>query len=428
MAIRTLKVGTLSILFVTLLAAVFNLGFSCKPEQRPGNFEPNPNPGLTESQLESIEHLKSLGYLSYSSKKIETGGVTVHDKRKTQPGYNLFTTSHGTQAFLINMEGRILHKWAIDQAVVFPDSAHEENGPPSWRRAHLEPNGDLYVQSKKFALLKLDKDSRLLWHFDENPHHDFFVDENDYVHTLTRKAHINEKYNPAEPILEDYITVLDPDGKPVKSISILDCLENSEYWPVYSRMDKAGDILHTNSLQLLDGTFAQKNPAFAKGNYLLSIREIDMVAVIDPEKMSVVWALSGLFDAQHEASFTEKGHILLFDNKGYRGKSQVLEIDPATKETSWSFRGNGHPFYSEAGSFVRRLKNSNTLITISYESRAIEVTPSKEIVWEYKTALASPDEKTKNAVLFEMIRLPENCCDWVNQSSTDNKLAKQSGS
>jgi hypothetical protein len=78
---------------------------------------------------------------------------------------------------------------------------------------------------------------------------------------------------------------------------------------------------------------------------------------------------------------------LLFDNVGNLGQggaSRVLEVNPLTEEIVWSFGGNEKDlFFSPIRSSQQRLPNGNTLITESDQGRIIEVTPSKEICWEY---------------------------------------------
>ena len=48
-------------------------------------------------------------------------------------------------------------------------------------------------------------------------------------------------------------------------------------------MPRSGDIFHTNTLEVLDGRFAGRDPAFRKGNLLISVLKLDTLAVLDPE-------------------------------------------------------------------------------------------------------------------------------------------------
>ena len=77
-------------------------------------------------------------------------------------------------------------------------------------------------------------------------------------------------------------------------------------------------------------------------------------------------------------------------------------------ETVWSYTGSG--FYSTNISSAQRLPNGNTLITEGAGSRVFEVTPDKEIVWEYMSAT---DTGAPSAV-YRAYRVPY---DWIPQLS-----------
>ena len=85
----------------------------------------------------------------------------------------------------------------------------------------------------------------------------------------------------------------------------------------------------------------------------------------------------------------DNGNILIFDNGERRQNdvrvfSRVIEINPANNEIVWEY--SDHPyynFYSPRISGARRLPNGNTLITEGMFGRMFQVTPSKEVVWEY---------------------------------------------
>ncbi|MEJ2140467.1 MAG: arylsulfotransferase family protein, partial [Gammaproteobacteria bacterium] len=60
------------------------------------------------------------------------------------------------------------------------------------------------------------------------------------------------------------------------------------------------------------------------------------------------------------------------------------EFDPQTLEVSWEFPDDtGERLYSSIYGSQQRLPNGNTLISESNNGRILEVTESKDIVWEY---------------------------------------------
>ncbi len=85
---------------------------------------------------------------------------------------------------------------------------------------------------------------------------------------------------------------------------------------------------------------------------------------------------------------TRAGNISIFVNGLggtiilHCGRSAVLEINPVTKEVVWDYAPN-NKFLSQYQGLAQRLPNGNTLICESSTGRLFEVTPQKEIVWEY---------------------------------------------
>ena len=64
--------------------------------------------------------------------------------------------------------------------------------------------------------------------------------------------------------------------------------------------------------------------------------------------------------------------------------SRALEVNPKTNEIVWEYKDeNLQNFYSAICSSAERLPNGNTLICESTSGRIFEVTPKKEIVWEF---------------------------------------------
>ncbi len=327
--------GKLFFFFVVTAAVLLSVAIDAEEtEKPPGRWHTQkmaPGKTLTHEQEMAIKQLESLGYVSGSKPAPSKKGVTIYDKGKAYNGFNLYVSGHGPECILMDMEGNELHKWSYDFHRIWPDfkkvTGYSE-APEYWRRVHLFENGDLLAIFEGIGLLKLDKHSNLLWVFRGKAHHDIFVDQYGKIYVLTRKAVIDPKYSKEKPILEDFITILGPNGTEIKSVSILRALENSYYAPILNRIKKDGDILHTNTIELLDGKLAHKQPAFRKGNVLISIRELDTICVVDLDTESIVWALSGMWEKQHQPTVLKNGLILIFDNKGNNGKSRIIEFDP----------------------------------------------------------------------------------------------------
>jgi len=384
---------------------------------------------LTPAQKKMIKELESVGYLAGSKPAPQVKNVTIYNAELAYNGLNLITSGHGPEAILTDMEGRELHKWSYDYSRIQPDykaPRHSVNHQ-YWRRAYIFENGDILAIFEGLALIKLDKDSNLLWSHTKGAHHDLFVDEEGRIYVLTRKAAINPKYHKDEPLLEDFIVLLDPEGNELRRVSVLKSMENSHFarilaninWVTPGPRNIRGDILHTNTIELLDGRLAHRSPAFRKGNVLISILQLDTVCVVDLDAESVVWALSGLWRRQHQPTILANGNMLVFDNLHAPGRSEVIEIDPFSQQVLWSYTGTtDKPFFTTNCGSSERLPNGNTLITESNSGRAFEVTPDKTIVWEFYNPYRTGKNNEFIATLSEVIRLdPGFGSGWLDVES-----------
>ncbi len=390
---------------------------------RPGVGSPRPN----ADQRAEIKRLQSLGYVGGSQALSGATGITIHQRGSVTPGLRFYVSGHAPGADLIDLDGRVRHRWRFsyeqcraanpEQADLFlPD----RNGVTAcWRRARLLPDGSVLAIFEGHALVHIDRDSNYLWSYPGACHHDLELAPDGSIYVLTREARIQPEFNPQRPVLMDFITHLTADGRELESLDLLAAFENSDYASFLDYAREGGDIFHTNTLELLDGSHLDRGPMFAAGNFLISLRELDVVAIVDPRQEKVVWALSGLWSAQHQPTLLANGNLLVFDNKGYGGHSRVLEIDPLTQQVAWEFVDSPEaPFYSATCGTGQRLANGHTLITESDNGRAFEVTSDGAVVWEFRNPeRTGPDDKYIAAIM-EMVALPPGTTDgWLSQAN-----------
>ena len=332
---------------------------------------------------------------------------------KTFDGFTLVMAASmsapSTQAFLLDMRGDRVHTWSIPFSDVWPDPPHVQGFTKDSRvcffGSHLYANGDLLVvfhglnnEANGYGLAKLDKDSKVIWKYAANIHHDVDVGEDGAIYAV-KHANVTELPRGLDflpiPSLVDYLVQLSPDGKELEPpISILEAFQHSPYssllssrigmppgTPGFHGLDN-GDILHTNCVRVLKRDLAGKFPMLKAGQVLISVRQLDTIAALDIKKRAVVWAVRGPWRAQHDSQFLDNGHLLLFDNLGSTRGSRVLEFDPQSQAISWSYVSEDSPsFVSSERGMCQRLPNGNTLIVDSEGGKMLEVTHDKKLVW-----------------------------------------------
>lgn len=350
----------------------------------------------------SRRRLQALGYLAaYREPRPGGSGVVRDDPERRAPGVNLVVSSHRPGAVLMDAAGRVLHEWSLPLAAVAP-GAPEPKG--WWRRAVVLPDGGVLAIFDYQALVRLDRDSRVVWAAVGGYHHDAFLDRSGRTWALhSRRTQAGRR---------DFVHVLDERGRVEREISIGAALARSPYAPLLrARRRAAGDKdpFHTNTLTPLDGRHAGRLPAFARGHLLISPRNLDAVAVLDPEAERVVWLLTGLWRAQHTPSLLPGGGLLVFDNRGAGGRrSRVLEVDPLTQEVLWSWDGGEEKLFSPVLGAAQGLANGNVLVVDSVGGRVFEVARDGDVVWEYRNPHTIEDEgRVKVATLPHVERLEE---------------------
>ena len=184
--------------------------------------------------------------------------------------------------------------------------------------------------------------------------------------------------------------------------------------------------LHVNSICELGENhwYDEGDMRFKPQNIIIVSRHANFIAIIERSTGRIVWRVGpdysknteegrklGQIIGPHLAHMIPKGlpgegNILVFDNGGFGGYgilglpcrsirfySRVIEFNPTTYDIVWEYSkkngsiftqdGKDQRFFSYILSSAQRLPNGNTLIADGKKGRVFEVTPEKEIVWEY---------------------------------------------
>src|SRR5690606_13551492 len=113
------------------------------------------------------------------------------------------------------------------------------------------------------------------------------------------------------------------------------------------------DIGHLNNIDVLSTAMAPAFPLFKEGDILLSLRNLNLVAVMDPGTEKIKWWSMGSFIQQHDPDFLPDGRIGLFDNRGeaenpngsaYRA-SRILAIDPVLQALETLYASSEHDIF-----------------------------------------------------------------------------------
>lgn len=349
-------------------------------------------------------------------------------------GYTLYTSGAGAEVFLIDHAGQPVHSWHAPFSQVWKNAALMKWIIPDERvfvrRAHIFPNGDLLALYETplntpngMGFAKLDRDSNVIWEFDGNCHHDFALHEDGTIFVLTHELKASE--HPLSIFghqvnIEDFLTVLSQDGKLIKQFSLLDAFYDS---PLYRhnilQREHTGDLLHANTVNLVPASFAAHHAGVSEGDLMICFRNVNLVAVINPQSEQIVWTSSGPWHFPHDPDPLDNGNLLIFDNivcDGLQAHSRVVEYDPRTKQVVWSFNGDEQTVLrSDIRSTQQRLDNGNTLICESDGGRMLEVDSQGRIVWEFVNPVRGGEHKQLIPIMAGVTRYQPTQVPFVNR-------------
>lgn len=343
-------------------------------------------------------------------------GVARSESQASCDGYT-FYVGPGAEARLLDMSGATVHSWRLPFRRAWPKPEHlgadADIGAAYWRQAYLYPNGDVLALYEILGttpygagLVKLDKESNLVWKNDANFHHDVDVGPDGRIYALTQEIDVSER--PVKdlpelrpPVIQDFLAILTPDGKLQEKISLLGALAGTPFKGLLAEALRQGrtrppgrfgdgDVLHANDVDVLSPPISENFQFGRRGDVLVSLRNLDAIAVLDPKLKKFVWAITGAWKMQHDSDLLRNGHLLLFDNLGLgeeRRASRVIEVDPVLGKVVWQYVGSGEDqLYSVYGSSQQQLPNGNLLVVESMGGRILEVTRLGRVVWEYHHA------------------------------------------
>jgi len=358
-------------------------------------------------------------------------GVLYLDKAKSYQGYTLFDPTVASKTtYLIDMRGNIVHTWTSEytaglHSVLLPNG-HLLRAGAIPQKKEL---GYCGIGGAGGIIEEFDWDGKKVWEHKlftpgkEIQHHTFcrLPNGNTMIlawETMSKEEAVKAGRDPFsipdKPIMEkgiphdqfwnDFVREVDPQGKTVWE------------WHVKDHLGKGPDKLDFNYIlpQPMGGAYPNLDWShFNTVNYIpatdtvvLNSRNLAEFYFINHKTGAIEYRWGnptawdpkakkpGFWDdgdqqffGSHCALPLENGHILVFDNGSERPqdrRSRAAEVDPKTSKIVWEYVTNHtNSFNSHRQGAVQRLPNGNTLITSTHGGHIFEVTPDKEVVWEF---------------------------------------------
>ncbi|MCP5026522.1 MAG: PQQ-binding-like beta-propeller repeat protein [Actinomycetia bacterium] len=321
--------------------------------------------------------------------------MTFHRPSRSTKGYTLLTPSHDRSAYLIDAEGRVVHRWTFD--TIEPGygrlldngnllmSGSDMNLParPEDEPTKPPPPFELHVTrlgGYKTTLLEVDWDGNVVWSYENRfQHHDFVRLPNgntmvpEWVE-LSAELHKAVKGGYKQPrerlpqLLSDDIVEVDRAGHEVRRIHLWELLDPTKD-PIHPTK-RRWEWTHLNGIDVN-----------AAGDIAFSARTNDRVGVIDGSTGELKLRFTETH-GQHHVTWVGDDLIQVFDNGA--STSRVVEIQVSTGEVTWTYQASpAHQFFSNYMSGADRLWSGSVLVCEGSSGRLFEVTRYGEVVWEW---------------------------------------------
>ncbi len=322
-------------------------------------------------------------------------GLTYHRSGLSTKGYTLLTPHGDQSSYLIDMDGRVVHRWTFKHIhpgygrllnngnllmtgsdVNLPDAPKDEpTKPPLPFEQHVTRLGGYHT-----TLVEVDWNGDIVWEYENRcQHHDFYRFENgntmvpewvelpDDLHKKVRGGFKMPRER-LPRLLGDDLVEVDKEGKEVRRLHIWKLLDPVKD-PIYPTT-RRWEWTHVNSIDVN-----------SKGDIVFSARNADRVAIIDADSGEIRWKFDRTH-GQHNTTWVNDKNIQVFDNG--QVTSRVIEIDPETNEIVWTYHGVPFSqFFSGHISGASRLDSGNVLVCEGTSGRLFEVNQASEVVWEW---------------------------------------------
>lgn len=357
----------------------------------------------TESSLLGIKQYQGNGVVRYAPEK-SFEGVTLMQGIFTQV----------PELRLIDMNGKLINTWHVNFFEIFPNPKHitpKRRRPKTHFNYHTQgfvalPDGSVVISMGNYGSAKLDRCSNVVWTVPELTHHSvtpaedggFWLAGNRPAKDVPESLFFMEQSydkltNDNFGRYEQLLIKVDKNGKIVKRFSVLQALVNAglERSLARSLMEDNQDPTHLNDIEIVTKKLATKVENIKEGDLLASLRNMDMLIVLDQNDGSLKWYQTGNWVRQHDPDITKNGNIVIYNNtveglalNRYAG-SNLIELNPANGE-SWIIyptKEDHKVFFSDIMGSHQLLANGNRLITQTKAGRVFEIDQSGSIVWEY---------------------------------------------
>ncbi|MFM2357189.1 MAG: hypothetical protein RLZZ528_2925 [Pseudomonadota bacterium] len=325
---------------------------------------------------------------------------------------------------LVTRDGTVLAEWRASFTEETPDTEPFRGHFPRTdlnvdiHGMQMEPDGSVIFNFEYAGTVKKDRCGKTEWTLVEPTHHSIDRAEGGGYWIPSRRHFPQDPTDPENqfPPFTDVRTPIDfasdeflkvsATGETLARKQVMRVLLDNGLEPIMTATgqnfypDQYGryELVHLNKITELKPSMATAFPMFEAGDLLFSIRDSNLLAVVDPDTWKIKWHQLGPFLRQHDPEFMPDGTISVFNNNAYVTSlgpnqsfkpdapfvSEVMNIDPKNGATRTVY-GNrpGQEILTVIRGKIDPTPEGGYMVTEFEGGRAFEIDKDGQIIWEY---------------------------------------------
>lgn len=329
-------------------------------------YRPIPENGSTQAYVQHSAEPVTSGYIAYLG--------WSHDDAMSA-------------VWLIDEQGNEQNKWLLENQSYGLTFHSDEKVLPHGLTIH--PDGSIIVNFNRGleGIVSLDSCNNINWVAKGNFHHPTTKDDDGHIWSWRGKLH---EYDLRQHLVRLHWKT----GEILEEISLEDIIaKNPTFFTLPAKYEiphpnerhefLGNDLFHPNEIEALPAKFASAFPMFSPGDLLISLRNINMVAVIDRASHEVKWAKYGPWVWQHDPDFRSDGRIHVFNNAPRRDHTNIVAITPSSNALEVIHDNSITDYFTRQMGGHQSIGDENhTLVISSLEGRLLELKTDGTLVRE----------------------------------------------
>lgn len=253
------------------------------------------------------------------------------------------------------------------------------------------------------GLFRLDSCGNTIWEQEGMYHHHYSIADNK-LYILGLPSNEIDETDVENWNHSDILNIIDIDtGKILKSISIEEIARVNlpsidpfffENWKdlVNAKGVLNTDLLHLNKIEVLPDSIRKQYPSLPAKALMVSARNINLIFIMDPETLEIIWYSHGNTQVQHDPEFIGDNKIAVFNNSNDENHPDKTHPSNYTNIKTYDFNTqkwqtlynakliNGYTEHS--GNFYVS-KNGSLALNLNLQGRLVELDPNEEVLFEF---------------------------------------------